>query len=128
MAASHGVGTAVGAHLVGGLKAPDAETAMRTAGQILGCHLRAVTDGETGERNQWIGWQLGKLTSVDGIELVGTKDQAAPDNPEYSDFPALAVDPSVTELPLARSGTRTRPSRPTRSSSGCAVRGRSRPG
>ncbi len=91
--------TAVGAHLVGGLKAPDAETAMRTAAGILGRHLHAVTDGETGERDQWIGWQVGKLTSIDGIELVGTKPTSAPDNEEYSGFPSIAVDPSVSELP-----------------------------
>jgi hypothetical protein len=99
MAVPQQVETARGAHLVGGLKAPDAETAMRTAGRILGRHLRAVTDGETGERNQWIGWQLGKLTSIDGIEIVGTKATTARDNEEYSGFPALAVDPSVSELP-----------------------------
>jgi methionine synthase II (cobalamin-independent) len=98
------VGTAVGAHLVGGLKAPDAETAMRTAGGILGRHLHAVTDGETGERDQWIGWQLGKLAAIDGIDVVGTKDTTAPDNEEYSGFPALAVDSSVSELPAGSLG------------------------
>jgi len=41
MATSQQVGTAVGAHLVGGLDAPDAETAMRTACRILGHHLHA---------------------------------------------------------------------------------------
>lgn len=89
----------VGAHLVGGLKAPDAETAMRTAGRILGRHLHAVTDGETGERDQWIGWQVGKLASLDGIEVAGVKPTSAPDNEEYSGFPAIAVASSVTELP-----------------------------
>jgi hypothetical protein len=91
--------TAVGAHLVGGLKAPDAESAMRAAAGILGRHLRAVTDGETGERDQWIGWQLAKLTAVDGIEMAGMQGMPDADNPEYAEFPALAVAPSVTELP-----------------------------
>lgn len=63
----------VGAHLVGGLKAPDAESAMRVAREILGEHLGAVTDGETGERDQWIGWQVAKLTSVPGIEIAGSR-------------------------------------------------------
>jgi hypothetical protein len=98
MATSQQVGTAVGAHLVGGLDAPDAETAMRTACRILGHHLHAVTDGETGERNQWIGWQLGKLTAIDGIDMAGAKHQPG-DNPEYDNMPALQVDPAVTELP-----------------------------
>ena len=81
------VGTAVGAHLVGGLKASDAETAMRTAGGILGRHLHAVTDGETGERDQWIGWQLGKLAAIDGIDVVGTKDTTAPTTRSTRGFP-----------------------------------------
>ena len=72
---------------------------MRSAANLLGRHLHAVTDSETGERDQWIGWQLGKLTSIDGIEVVGVKKTSAPDNEEYSGFPAIAVDSSVTELP-----------------------------
>lgn len=99
MAASEGVGAAVGVHLVGGLKAEDAETAMRTTARILGRHLRALTDGETGERSQWIWWQLGKLTAVDGIETAGTHGFEDSDNPDYAEFPAVAVDASVTELP-----------------------------
>jgi hypothetical protein len=102
--ATEQVETAVGAHLVGGLKAPDAETAMSTAGAILGRHLYAVTDGETGERDQWIGWQLGKLTSIEGIDVVGVKETSAKDNPEYSGFPAVAVDSAVTELPAGSLG------------------------
>jgi hypothetical protein len=99
MATSQQVGAAVGAHLVGGLKAPDAETAMRTTARILGRHLRALTDGETGERSQWIWWQLGKLTAVEGIEMAGSHGEPASDNPDYAEFPALAVAPTVTELP-----------------------------
>lgn len=104
MAVSERLDTAVGAHLVGGLKAPDAETAMRTAGAILGRHLVAVSDGETGERNQWIGWQVAKLTALDGIEMAGMKATSAPENEEYSGFPALAVDRSVQELPARSLG------------------------
>jgi methionine synthase II (cobalamin-independent) len=103
MAETTRVGTAKGAHLVGGLKAPDAEAAMRTAGEILGRHLYAVTDGETGERSQWIWWQIGKLTALDGIELAGTKSHPAT-NQDYSEFPALAVDPSVDRLPARSLG------------------------
>lgn len=99
MVASQQVGAAVGAHLVGGMKAPDAETAMRTAAQVLGRHLRAITDGETGERSQWIGWQLDKLTALEGVEMAGTHGVEESDNQEYSAFPALSVDPSVTEIP-----------------------------
>ena len=100
MATDQQVGTtAVGAHLVGGLWAPDAETAMRTTAGILGRHLHSLTDGETGERNQWIWWQIGKLTAVDGIALQGTREFDAADNEDYKVFPSLAIDRSVTELP-----------------------------
>lgn len=99
MATDQRTGTAVGAHLVGGLMAPDAETAMRTTARILGRHLHALTDGETGDRSQWIWWQLEKLTAIDGIEVAGTHGIPDADNPDYAQFPALAVDESVTALP-----------------------------
>jgi methionine synthase II (cobalamin-independent) len=100
MATSPQVQTAVGAHLVGGLKAPDAETAMRIAARVLGRHLHAVTDGETGDRNQWIFWQLDKLGAIDGIDMRGFEAKN-PDaaNEDYQTFPVLSVDPSVTALP-----------------------------
>jgi len=99
MATRQQVETAVGAHLVGGLKAPDAEAAMRTAAGILGRHLRAVTDGETGDRSQWIFWQIGRLTAIDGIEMAGLSENPDAENEDYRAFPQLAIDPSVTELP-----------------------------
>jgi methionine synthase II (cobalamin-independent) len=99
MATRQQIQTAVGAHLVGGLKAPDAETAMRTAGRILGRHLHAVTDGETGDRSQWIFWQLGKLSDLDGIEVSGLTENPDAENEDYRAFPSLAVDPTVTSLP-----------------------------
>jgi methionine synthase II (cobalamin-independent) len=92
------VDTITGAHLVGGLKAPDAETAMRTAMRILGRHLRAVPDGETGDRSRWIGWQRNRLTSIEGIEVAGTHDSDA-ENPEYTAWTALAISPALTALP-----------------------------
>jgi methionine synthase II (cobalamin-independent) len=99
MATGAKVGAAVGAHLVGGLKAPDAETAMRTAGRILGRHLHAVTDGETGARNQWIFWQLAKLGALDGIEVGGLFERPGVENEDYRAMPTLRIDRSVTDLP-----------------------------
>src|SRR3954451_21095325 len=99
MAMSEQVQTATGAHLVGGLKAPDAETAMRMAAGALGRHLHAITDGETGERSQWIFWQLNRLGGVDGIEGGRLGENPDADNEDYRAFPQLAVDASVTALP-----------------------------
>src|SRR3977135_1212759 len=98
MAISQHVGAAVGAHLVGGMKAPDAETAMRTAARILGRHLHAVTDGETGDRSQWIFWQLALLSDVDGIEVAGLTENPEAENEDYRAFPRLSIDPTLTEL------------------------------
>jgi hypothetical protein len=77
---------------------------MRTTARILGRHLYALTDGETGERSQWIFCQLGKLTAIDGIELTGTHGIAAAENEDYSVFPSLSVDASVTSLPARSLG------------------------
>ncbi len=94
----------VGAHLVGGLHAPDAEAAMTTAARILGRHLHAIPDGETGDRQQWIFWQIDKLTAIEGIEPVGTHGVAGAENDEYSVFPALAVLPSFAGIPARSLG------------------------
>src|SRR5437763_13744949 len=66
---------------------------------MLGRHLYAITDGETGERSQWIFWQLGKLTAVDGIEMAGTHRQPQAENPDYVEFPSLAIGSSVRGPP-----------------------------
>jgi hypothetical protein len=67
MATVRKTGAAVGAHLVGGIKAASAEEAMRAVAGTLGKHVYAITDGETGPRSKWIGWQIAKLTAVEGI-------------------------------------------------------------
>ena len=89
----------VGAHLVGGLFAPDAERAMRVAAGILGRHLYAVVDGETGERSQWVRWQLDRLTAVGGIELAGTHVNPNAQDEVYYENPSLAIGAGVERLP-----------------------------
>jgi hypothetical protein len=86
---------------VGGPKAADAETAMPTAGRLLARHLHAVTDGKTGDRRQWIFWQIEKRTAVDGIALTGTGENPDAQNDDYREFPELTIDPSLTDLPPA---------------------------
>jgi hypothetical protein len=84
-----------GAHLVGGLAAPDAETAMTQAASVLGRHLARLTDGETGERAQWIWWQIDKLTALPGIRMGEPHVNPATGNPDYSVFPGLDVDEGI---------------------------------
>ncbi len=80
-----------GAHLVGGLAAPDATTAMTTTAGVLGQHLTRLTDGETGPRSQWIWWQIDKLTAIDGIAMGPPQVNPETGNPDYSVFPGLEV-------------------------------------
>jgi len=81
------------------VKAGSAEEAMRTVAATLGRYVYAITDGETGSRSKWIGWQLNNLMGVDGIELSGTKSVFEQAAQEAAEIPKLTVDPSVTELP-----------------------------
>ena len=60
-----------GAHLVGSLTYPDAESAMTAAAGQLGALLRRIPDGEPGDRFHWIMFQPGVLAEADGIERVG---------------------------------------------------------
>jgi methionine synthase II (cobalamin-independent) len=85
-----------GAHLVGGLAAPTAADAMTATADVLGRHLRRLTDGETGERAQWIWWQIDKLTALEGIRVGEPHINPDTGNPDYSVFPGLVVDDGVT--------------------------------
>ena len=92
-----------GVHLVGGLAAPTATEAMTIAATVLGRHLTRLTDGETGERSQWIWWQIDKLTALDGIVVGAPQINLDTGNPDYSVFPGLEVDESVT-IPVGALG------------------------
>ena len=46
-----------GALLVGSVNYDDAETTIRTAGDLLGTRLRRIPDGEVGKRFHWIMFQ-----------------------------------------------------------------------
>lgn len=47
-----------GAHLVGSVPLGGAEAVFRAVASRLGTHLRRIPDGETGERTNWVGWQM----------------------------------------------------------------------
>lgn len=58
------------AHLVGSLPGPDARTAMSTALDVLGPHLRSLPDGKTGERRNWIASIVESLADHPDLERV----------------------------------------------------------
>lgn len=70
-----------GAHLVGSINLPDAETVMRAAAELLGSHLSRIPDGEVGERFHWIAFQPNVLAGSEQLEralpepiLIGSLD------------------------------------------------------
>jgi hypothetical protein len=82
----------VGAHLNGGLAVADAETAMREIATRIGDRVNRIPDGETGERNNWIFFQVDRLRSLPGVETVGVFDPTR----GYDGLPKLRItDQSV---------------------------------
>ena len=95
-----------GAHLVGSVPLPDAETVFRTVSAALGSHLRRITDGETGRRGRWIWFQREMLEQHPAMEidtdeppyaLYQWDGQLLRETP-YIRFRA-GVDPTLVEFP-----------------------------
>ncbi|MGH1548532.1 hypothetical protein ACRAWB_04875 [Leifsonia poae] len=59
-----------GAHLVGSVNLPDAETVLRTVSSHLGPQLRRIPDGEVGERFYWVQFQTKRLDEVRGLSRI----------------------------------------------------------
>ena len=64
-----------GAHLVGSVPLPDAETVFRRVSRALGSHLATLPDGETGARKDWIAWQYGVLAATPGLAPIPVGDR-----------------------------------------------------
>jgi hypothetical protein len=58
----------IGAHLIGSVPLPDAETVFRTVARELGPYLPRIPDGETGTRHRWIWWQREMLLRHPAME------------------------------------------------------------
>lgn len=61
-------------HFNGGVNLVDAETVMREIASRVPSGIRRIPDGETGDRQQWIFYQLQKFWQTPGLEEVGTSD------------------------------------------------------
>ncbi len=59
-----------GAHLVGSVNLPDAESVFRSASTHLGDRLRRIPDGEVGERFYWIQFQTKRFDTMAGLSRV----------------------------------------------------------
>jgi len=58
-----------GVHLVGSVPLANCCEVFKTTSAVLGKHIARIPDGETGERTNWIDWQLPMLTKSPQLEL-----------------------------------------------------------
>jgi hypothetical protein len=74
-------------HFNGSVNLPDAEAVMREISSRIPTGVRRMTDGETGERNYWIHFQIDKFRAMPEFESVSvgkaydTGDVEAPETP-----------------------------------------------
>lgn len=81
--------TPTGALLVGSVPLENNAEVFRTAASILGDHLERIPDGETGDRLNWIGWQIAIFQQHPDLE-------PAPVDPEhYAPLPTSQLRESV---------------------------------
>jgi hypothetical protein len=83
-------------HFNGSVNLPDGETVMREISERIPNGVRRMTDGETGERNYWIQFQVERFNSIAELEAVG-RHQAyetegeAPAMPQYRLAPGASA-------------------------------------
>ena len=58
----------VNVHLVGSIPMANADEVFSTVARILGDRVRRIPDGETGERSNWVSWQLPLLQAHPALE------------------------------------------------------------
>ena len=69
-------------HFNGSVNLPDGETVMREISERIPTGVRRMTDGETGERNYWIQFQVERFNAIPELEELGrgrvyeTEDEA----------------------------------------------------
>jgi hypothetical protein len=80
-------------HFNGSVNLPDAETVMREISSRIPAGVRRMTDGETGDRNYWVLFQVQKFLAMPEFEPVGDAREA------YSTGSAQA--PAMPQLRLA---------------------------
>jgi len=75
-------------HFNGSVNLPDGETVMREISERIPTGVRRMTDGETGDRNYWIQFQVERFDSLPELEALGRHqaydtDDEAPAMPQY---------------------------------------------
>jgi methionine synthase II (cobalamin-independent) len=73
-----------GVCLVGSIPLQDNQAVFEMAGSVLGEHTRRIPDGETGERSNWIAWQLEVLAGAEQLENSAQEAQGYQSTPQIS--------------------------------------------
>lgn len=81
-----------GAHLVGSVPLPDAESVFRASAEHLGDRLRRVPDGETGGRLDWIVWQLHRFMADPQFEVIPPGERNYAPNPRVAVKEGIAIE------------------------------------
>jgi hypothetical protein len=68
-------------HFNGSVNLPDTETVMREISSRIPCGVRRMTDGETGERNYWIQFQVQKFAAMPDFQSAGMRELPGADLP-----------------------------------------------
>jgi hypothetical protein len=91
-----------GVHFNGGVNLADAETVMREIATRVPEGVRRIPDGETGDRQQWIFFQLQKFWQTPGLEQAAPQDVPGAAE-EYQGMPkvklAEGVEPDAIQWP-----------------------------
>ncbi|MGI9327365.1 MAG: hypothetical protein ACR2PZ_19260 [Pseudomonadales bacterium] len=61
-------------HLVGSIPFSDTSAVLEVVAETLGDRVYRIPDGETGDRTNWIAWQLSKLAQSEQLELASSRD------------------------------------------------------
>lgn len=79
-------------HFNGGVNLADGETVMREIASRIPTGVRRIPDGETGDRQQWIFFQLGKFWATPGLEKAEAEDAPAEG---YEQLPKVRLAPGT---------------------------------
>jgi hypothetical protein len=87
-------------HFNGSVNLPDAETVMREISSRIPAGVRRMTDGETGDRNYWISFQVEKFEQMPEFEKVAS-GKAYETSDEAPDMPQLRLAEGVSADTIA---------------------------
>lgn len=83
-------------HFNGSVNLPDAQTVMREISSRIPIGFRRITDGETGERNQWVLFQAQKFLAMPEFESIGSQPGYPTADDSAPAFPRLRLAEGVT--------------------------------